>query len=79
MSHQPPQQVNWNVTTAAPFPVPTRNRPAPHGYPSCQIEAYWRNSSAAATELGHQGKCVALYISLAATTGMIDFGNESNL
>ena len=43
-----------------------------------QKEVHWCNSSAAATELGRQGKCVALWTSLAATTGMIDFGNESD-
>ena len=44
----------------------------------CQKEVHWCNTSAAATELGRQGKCVALYTNEASTTGMIDFGNKSD-
>lgn len=40
---------------------------------ACQREVYWCNSSAAAIELGRQGKCVAVYSNFADTLGLIEF------
>jgi len=42
----------------------------------CRHEVHWCNSATAATELGRQGKCVALFSNCAETLGLIEFSDD---
>lgn len=43
---------------------------------ACLREVYWCNTESAATELGRQGKCVAIRFNGADTLGLIDFSED---